>query len=220
MPWTELWPPKNHSFHWRGAGLSFMLLLPRQPFQSASGESWAAKCVALRHLQASSHAWRWASGFSSPAASWEKSLSGCPAHLNITFYFLKKPFFSFFFAQRSFYEVPLMEPAPHSCPHCLGQDEKRLLFRKAALSSPSNHASSHACSPSSVSEGGRGGEAGHFLGLGSPQGSDIMCFSESWGVYKELLTLVFRLVAQNRVALWGNGNAGVTVSSCESGTNA
>lgn len=151
-----------------------------------------------------------------------KSLSGCPAHLNITFYFLKKPFFPFFFffAQRSFYEVALMEPAPRSCPHCLGQDEKRLLFRKAALSSPSNHASSHACSPSSVSEGGRGGEAGHFLGLGSPQGRDIMCFSESWGVYKELLTLVFRLVAQNRVALWGNGNAGVTVSSCESGTNA
>lgn len=95
MPWTELWPPKNHSFHWRGAGLSFMLLFPRQQFQSASGESWAAKCVALRHLQASSHAWRWASGLSSPAASWEKSLSGCPAHLNITFYFLK-PFFPFF----------------------------------------------------------------------------------------------------------------------------
>lgn len=47
-----------------------------------------------------------------------------------------------------------------------------------------------------------------------------MCFSESWGFYKELLTLVFLLVAQNRAALWGNGNAGVTVSSCKSGTNA
>lgn len=113
-----------------------------------------------------------------------------------------------------------MEPAPHSCPHCLGQDEKRLLFRKATLSSPSNHASSHACSPSSVSEGGRGGEAGHFWELGTPEGSDIMCFSQSWAFYRELLTLVFLLVAQNRVALWGNGNTGVTVSSCESGTNA
>lgn len=94
-------------------------------------------------------------------------------------------------AQRSLYEVPLMEPAPHSCPHCLGQDEKRLLFRKAALSSPSNHASSHACSPSSVSEGGRGGEAGRFLGLGSPKRSDIMCFSESWGGLQRVVDLGF-----------------------------
>lgn len=31
-----------------------MLLLPRQQFQWASVESWVVKCVALRHLQASS----------------------------------------------------------------------------------------------------------------------------------------------------------------------
>lgn len=160
-----------------------MLLLPRQQFQSAGVESWAVKCVALRHLQASPHptdtgdkreveakkcvknvsnTWRWVSVLASPAASWEKCLSGCPAHLNIMFYFLKKTFFFFNVAQCSLYEVPLMEPAPRSCPHCLGQDEKRLLFRKVTLSSPSNHAGSHACSPSSVSGGGRGGEAGHF----------------------------------------------------------
>lgn len=74
----------------------------------------------------------------------------------------KDLFFFLNVAQWSLYEVPLMEPAPRSCPHCLGQDEKRLLFRKATLSSPSNHAGSHACSPSFVSGGGRGGEAGHF----------------------------------------------------------
>lgn len=44
-----------------------------------------------------------------------------------------------------------MEPAPHSCPHCLGPDEKRLLFGKPRLSSPMNHANSHACALSSVS---------------------------------------------------------------------
>lgn len=66
-----------------------------------------------------------------------------------------------------------MEPAPHSCPHCLGQDEKRLLFRKARLSSPVNHASSHACSLSScVSQAARGGEEGVFQDLCSPEGSD------------------------------------------------
>lgn len=38
-----------------------------------------------------------------------------------------------------------MAPAPHSCPHCLGQGEKRLLFREAkAELTLVNHASSHA----------------------------------------------------------------------------
>lgn len=51
-------------------------------------------------------------------------------------------------------------------------------------------------------------------------GSDFVCLSESWGFYNDLLTLVFLLVAQNGVALWGRWQRCVTVPSCQSGTNA
>lgn len=113
---------------------------------------------------------------SSPAASWEKRTPGSPRdHVllpekrNVT--------------QCGLYQGPLMEPALHSGPHCLGQDEKRgLLFRKAPLTSPPNHASSHACSPSSsVSEGVMGGVGAVSRSLASHGGSDIMWFTESWG---------------------------------------
>lgn len=51
-----------------------------------------------------------------------------------------------------------MAPAPHSCPHCLGQGEKKLLFREAkAELTLVNHASSHApSSPLCVWRGGGG----------------------------------------------------------------
>lgn len=90
------------------------------------------------------------------------------------------------------YTAPIMEPAPHSCPHCLGQDEKRLLFRKAGLSSPVNHANSHACSlSSSVSKAARGGEAGVFQDARSPEGSDVRWFTEPCRGHREVVTLLF-----------------------------
>lgn len=91
-------------------------------------------------------------------------LSSAPRIIPLPLISPEKAYFLKLYTMQPLYKAPIMEPTPHSCPHCLGQDEKRLLFRKGRLSSPMIHANSHTCSlASSVSNAGRGGR--HFVGF-------------------------------------------------------